>query len=118
MLWILAAVHSLSFSVTACCRENSGLPPLARREGQDGSGQLSSNGDWPQDARERVAMAHAVSDTSSQHDHTFSPPDSRTQSMREYTQSLPRVGEGHEKEQSALDSSQHGGRDEQRQGTA
>ncbi|CAL5228984.1 g12220 [Coccomyxa viridis] len=88
-------------------REGSGLPPLARREGQDGSGQLSSNGDWPQDPRDRIAAAHAVSDTSSQHDATFSPPDSRTHSMREYTHSLPPVGEGHERESGTHDSSQH-----------
>ena len=90
------------------CREGSGLPPLARREGQDGSGQLSSNGDWPQDVRERLAAAHAISDTSSQHDHAFSPPDSRTHSLRDYAHPLPPVGEGHdEREHSgALDSSQ------------
>lgn len=93
------------------CREGSGLPPLARREGQDGSGQLSSNGDWPQDPRERIAAAHAISDTSSQHDTTFSPPDSRTHSMREYTHSLPPVGEGHEREAGTHDSSQHADRD-------
>ena len=82
---------------TVCgCREGSGLPPLARREGQDGSGQLSSNGDWPGDPRERLAAAHAISDTSSQHDHAFSPPDSRTHSLRDYAHPLPPVGEGHD----------------------
>ena len=96
------------------CREGSGLPPLARREGQDGSGQLSSNGDWPQDPRDRIAAAHAISDTSSQHDTTFSPPDSRTHSMREYTHSLPPVGEGHERESGAPDSSQQADEDVQR----
>ena len=96
------------------CREGSGLPPLARREGQDGSGQLSSNGDWPQDPRDRIAAAHAISDTSSQHDTTFSPPDSRTHSLREYTNSLPPVGEGHERELGAPDSLQQAGGDVQR----
>ena len=121
LVWrVICEVQLRLRSTVGDCREGSGLPPLARREGQDGSGQLSSNGDWPGDPRERLAAAHAISDTSSQHDHTFSPPDSRTHSLRDYAHPLPPVGEGHdEREHSgALDGSLQPNGDPQGSGAA
>ncbi len=66
------------------CREAGGDSggDLTRREGQDGSGQLSSNGDWPESvARIHALLQEAHSDVGSNADGACSAPDSRLGSL-------------------------------------
>ena len=60
----------------------AGRDILARQEGQDGSGQLSSNGDWPESvARIHALLQEAHSDVGSNADGACSAPDSRLGSL-------------------------------------
>jgi len=79
----------------------TGPGPLTRRDGADGSGQLSSNGDaqW-EVARIHALLREAHSDTSSNPvEGALSPPDSRLGSLVRF--GLPPVGEREERSDAA-----------------
>lgn len=85
----------------------AGPGPLMRRDGADGSGQLSSNGDaqWEL-ARIHALLREAHSDTSSNPaEGALSPPDSRLSSLART--GLPPVGERDERSDAAAPQSPH-----------
>jgi hypothetical protein len=80
-------------------RDGSIAEPLSRKEGAEGSGQLSSNGDWDNVARIHALLKEAHSDTSSNAaEGPLSPPDSRVGSLAgSRAGTLPPVGERDER---------------------